>query len=225
MNPKCFFSIHSDETRRDNWRCLRWGDAMKCAAVLFLWSKEASVLNVCVESPPKKNKQTSNFQCEILNQEQFLKLNLVVFLCGKYLKTVECIWSLCCHRKSKNVRWLIFSKRRDVCVENGFKADFKGTVELFSFELWGFSVVTATARLRSVPSWALVWCLIFVIKRHDAVRSECSDQSITLHYVYRYSTIPLMELLFMFTLFSINTVILCISFHLLHFFLHDQRVW
>lgn len=45
-----------------------------------------------------------------------------------------------------------------------------------------------------------------------------------LHYVYRYSNIPLMESLFMFTLFSINTVTQCISFSLLHFFLHDQCV-
>lgn len=46
------------------------------------------------------------------------------------------------------------------------------------------------------------------------IRPECSDLIITLHYVYRYSTIPLMERLFMSTLFGISTVIICISFNL-----------
>lgn len=41
----------------------------------------------------------------------------------------------------------------------------------------------------------------------SGIRRECSDLIITLHYVYRYSTIPLMEHLFMSTLFGINTVI------------------
>lgn len=41
----------------------------------------------------------------------------------------------------------------------------------------------------------------------SGIRRECSDLIITSHYVYRYSTIPLMEHLFMSTLFGINTVI------------------
>ena len=44
--------------------------------------------------------------------------------------------------------------------------------------------------------------------KHVRVRSEYPVQSIMLHHtVYSYNTIPLMELLFMFTLFSNNTVI------------------
>lgn len=77
--------------------------------------------------------------------------------------------------RSKNV-WLIFGRRRQF--QSGFLRD--GWT-------WSFS------SKGSQTSWALV-CMIPVLKRHDAVRSECSDQSITLHYVYRYSNIPLMEL-------------------------------
>lgn len=91
-------------------------EAVKRAAALFLWSKK----RVTAELPKVR--------------DQFLMLNFVGFLCGKYFKTVWCIWLLCVAVTEKlECTWSIFDKRRDACVEilcNSLKADFKGTVEV-----------------------------------------------------------------------------------------------
>lgn len=153
--------------------------AVKCVAVLFLWSNEKCNCWVFV---------WKTFRWEVQNPEWFFFFFKLKFLCGKCLKTVWCFWSLCVAVTEKpECMWLIFDKRRDICVEilcNGFRADFKGTVELFWF--------LNCRRLQT--SWALVCMILPVLRCHDVVRPECSDQSITLHYVNRYSNIPLMEL-------------------------------
>lgn len=65
---------------------------------------------------------------------------------------------------------------------------------------WRFSWKSADHR-ETEPSSCIYSCF------QSGIRRECSDLIITSHYVYRYSTIPLMEHLFMSTLFGINTVI------------------
>jgi len=119
------------------------------------------------------------------------------FLCGRCLKAVRCIRSLLSPR-SKNVR---------------FGDLIRGMVVFSKHMLKGLMTFLLTK---------LCSC-IYDSYVKSMIRSECSDQSITLHHVYRYRTT--MERLFMFTWFSINTVIICISSDLLHFFLHDQCVW